>query len=166
MPENNEDEIIANAFLKIREGVLSSNWKLIAEAYKDISGEELELPEEKPKSRLEAIREKMNQSTPTKKPAGRKNAKKPEEKLQTQEMEGINVVTQKHQGGTKFAQSGFEVISIAPNEDERKENRKRAINKTKIPRPAKDTQSKKYDAENPDREIGYRDRPSVPAPWR
>lgn len=52
-----EDRIIVDAMLKIKSGILSKDWLIICEAYEDISGEKIEVPENK--SRLERIREAM-----------------------------------------------------------------------------------------------------------
>jgi hypothetical protein len=163
MPEINEDDLIAESFLKIREGILNQDWKLVLEAYKDISGEELELPAEKPKTRLESIREKMGQKPVEKKE--RKPRAKKEKTLKTDEIEGINVVTEKVKGGKNFAKDGFQVLSVAPNEEEIKENKKRAVNKTRMARKPKLTQSKEFSYDNPDGDTRYRDRPLAGAPW-
>lgn len=162
MPESNEDEIIANAFIKVRDGILTKNWQLVLEAYKDISGEELALPEDPPKSRLEAIREKIN---PEIKSAKKSRKTKVDKKPKEQGLDGINVVTEKLKGGEKFAKEGFQVISIAPNEEEIAKNKQVALNKTKMPRKEKKTTDRRYNPDDPDREIGYRDRPLVGPPW-
>jgi hypothetical protein len=59
----NEDQIIAQAFLSIRQGIITGDWNLVCQAYEAISGEKLEPPRQKPKSRLEAIREQMGLDT-------------------------------------------------------------------------------------------------------
>jgi hypothetical protein len=58
---NNEDQIIADAFLTLRQGILEGNWQLVCDAYEAVSGERIAL--EKPKTRLEKIREAMNLDT-------------------------------------------------------------------------------------------------------
>jgi hypothetical protein len=59
----NEDQIIAQAFLSIRQGIITGDWNFVCQAYEAISGEKLEPPRQKPKSRLEAIREQMGLDT-------------------------------------------------------------------------------------------------------
>ncbi len=58
-----DDEIIAQGLAHIREGLISGKWSYVAQGYNMISGEDLPSPEvEKPKSRLEKIREKIKES--------------------------------------------------------------------------------------------------------
>lgn len=58
----NEDYIIAQAFILIKEGVESLDWNKICDAYENITGEKIQPPEKK-KSRLENIREMMQTSS-------------------------------------------------------------------------------------------------------
>jgi hypothetical protein len=62
--DQTEEDIIAEAFVLIKEGILTLNWEAILDGYEMISGERLELPE-KPKSKLEKIREKLNKKEPS-----------------------------------------------------------------------------------------------------
>lgn len=64
--QQDEDKIIANAIMQIKEGILSLNWQLIADSYAAISGEKINVPTiiKKETSRLDAIRNMMKATSP------------------------------------------------------------------------------------------------------
>jgi hypothetical protein len=61
----NEDQLIAEAFVMLRAAILDGDWVKVCSAYEIISGERLEPPNQKVKTRLEKIREMMNVETQT-----------------------------------------------------------------------------------------------------
>jgi hypothetical protein len=54
-----EDVLIANAFIDVREGIVTGNWQKVCDAYESVSGKKLEPPNQPKKTRLEQIRELM-----------------------------------------------------------------------------------------------------------
>ncbi len=192
----NEDDIIVKAFLLVKEGVQSQEWKLIVDAYELITGEKLEIPQ-KAKSRLEAIREKMGQSknsdlsnkelTDKLKYKGftdkeLKNKKKadllslledsfksegPNDDEEDEDEDDEEIRVEKQQGGSRFATNGFEVISTPPNEREASKNKRKAKKKFKSPRRENITDlAKKFDPNNDKRDIGYHDEVKRPPEGR
>ncbi len=159
----NDDEIIAQAFIDLREGILSSDWQKVLSAYEAVTGEKLELPEEKPKSRLESIREQIAKKNPKQS----KKSKKSETSTVIKDgAEEIETTLTKSKGGKNFAQNGFNVLSTAPNEQEIEYNKKWARTKIKIPRDHQlESDRKRFNPEDPNREIGYSDTPKIRAPW-
>ncbi|MFA5669981.1 MAG: hypothetical protein WC967_12100 [Balneolaceae bacterium] len=53
-----EEEIIAEALVKIEQGVQNIDWSMVCEAYEDITGEKIS-PPSAPKSKLETIRKNV-----------------------------------------------------------------------------------------------------------
>jgi|GEM_PF-6331228 len=85
-----EEDTIAESFLLIKEGVLSQDWNKICVAYKNISGEEIKIPEKK-LSKLETIRQKMSEKT--KKTSVLKKSKKPDKDIIEKVVNGIKFVS-------------------------------------------------------------------------
>ena len=56
---DNEEEIIAHAFVLVKKGIIAGDWQTICDAYEAISGEKLSPPSVPQKSKLERIREKL-----------------------------------------------------------------------------------------------------------
>jgi hypothetical protein len=67
-----EDDIIAESFILIKEGILNGDWIKVCEAYENISGEKIE-PPVKTETRLEKIRKVLSKSNKSEKV----NSKKP-----------------------------------------------------------------------------------------
>lgn len=63
MMSQNEDDVIAAAFIKIKTAVETTDWQLVCDAYFDISGEKIEPPVVAKQSRLDKIRSKMTQKS-------------------------------------------------------------------------------------------------------
>lgn len=60
----NEDQIIAQGFKLLREGIVAGDWQRVCDSYELVSGEKLDPPNQKPKSRLESIREMILSDVP------------------------------------------------------------------------------------------------------
>lgn len=160
-----EDELIAEGFIKLKQGILSQDWQMVLEVYNSISGETLKLPEQK-KSRLEKIREKM-QSSPPVSIEEKKDSQEPIKKdVVIDGSEEINLTTKKEKGGKIFSKEGFEVVSAIPDEEERRKNQELARKKVKVPRPRHDKNLEKvYNSNKNSEGIGYSDQPKQPPPW-
>jgi hypothetical protein len=164
----NEDEIIAQAFIDIKEGILEVNWQKVCGAYEKISGEKIE-PPTKPKTRLEAIREKMQDKTPKPK----KEPKKKEPKTVTDQDTGeeidideSDVIIKKFQGGQRFAKEGFEVIEAEVDPTEQAKNLKLAQKKKSLPKHLRSAKPKDNSDDDADTE-SYRfyEKPKQKPPW-
>jgi len=101
----NEEDVIVGAFQKVKEGILTSNWELVCDAYFDLSGERLE-PSTPKLSKLETIKQKLA-SKPTK-------SKEP--KIKENLRADIRPVSRVIETKTK---SGLVVISTPENEEEK-----------------------------------------------
>lgn len=168
-----EDEVIAQAFIDVRDGILSLDWQKICDAYEAISGEKIAIPK-KPKTKLEKIREMMKDKAPeepteddTDDEVEEKPAKKRGKKKEPANENAIEVVVKKEKGGTRFARDGFQVISTAPDPSEIAKNKKLAAKKDKSNRRVMVPLEEKFDPEDPDKDVRYNAKqPGIPAPWR
>ena len=169
MPNQDEDEIIAKGLLSVKEGIVSGDWNKVCEGYNSISGEDLK-PFEKPKSRLESIREMMKvENPPAEKPkkGGRKKKEPQAEPTDEDEDDGQGVQVKKFKGGKRFAKEGFEVIEAEINEEERERNLKAASKKkTVLPHKRAEKPKDTSDADPDSDTYRYYDKPKLRPSWR
>lgn len=161
-----EDEIIAAGLRTIRCAMLAQDWQQVFAGYNLISGEDLQVPE-KPKTRLEKIRESIagkEDNTPeTKKGSARtRKVKLPDENKELPENAPID--SKKMKGGKNFGFGEINVISVPIDDKEVQRNKELNALQAKMPKierpaPLVDT------AGDENKPVGFSSNPSKRPPW-
>jgi len=171
-----EDDLIVEGFLLVRAGILSGSWESVCAGYQLISSEHLEppTPKEKPKTRLEKIREGIlskvevddNADEVLEKGLGSVFKKeKPEPTLVEKRDDQSFAIktTENFKGGDHFAQKGFKVIETAENLSEREKNEIDAKKTMNLPQVERITAPK--DTSSSTQATRYYEKPPKPPGW-
>jgi hypothetical protein len=162
--KNNEDKIIAEAFISIRTAILEGNWQLVCDAYESISGEKLDPPEEE-KSRLDNIRDLMQAQEDKPKPGRKPKKEKPEVVIATEKEATEEVAISSGELVEQKIKNGMTVITTEFDEQEASLNKVVAAKKSKLPTVKRSSQIiDNSDDENADSR--FHSKPKIAPPWR
>lgn len=174
-----EEEVIATAFIKIEKGVTLADWSLVCEAFFDITGKNIE-PPQKPKTKLEKIRELMDKKAELENPASA--SEQPSAKIvmpgdddfaaepvtvdtikdSDDEKNPLVLKPQRAKGGTRFAKDGVTIYSVDSDKKLATKNQKeaKAANASKD-KSRRDNTLKDFESE----EVRFTTKPKVAPPW-
>jgi hypothetical protein len=116
------DAIIAEAFIKVKEGLLTKDWELVSDAYELISGERIEV---EPQDRLEKIRSMMG-GVQEERPRKKSKTKKVTSKISSEFIDPATVREEK-------TDSGLIIVTTDIDEEEAEINERFAQKKMNMP---------------------------------